>query len=173
MTVVRAAILLKFRDMVTEPGGTIREHRERIDETGHAWWGWWSHQSELIPRDFLHERDDRSQSHDDGSSALLFDSGAAQLFHARVRGIVVAPTASHGLQPPSFENTPSYYHRGRYHAWFKLDQIDGPLAPGRLLLRSHPTLEPDDAHRAHIGETTMDRLRGGGQTMWTADFETT
>lgn len=168
---IQNAILLKFRDMVTEPGGTIAEHRERITETGHAWWGWWSHQKERVPREILQDRDRRSQDLSEGTTAILFDSGTGALYAARTRGIVVAPVASTGVQPPSYENTPSYYHRGRYQAWFKFDAIEGPLGAGRLFIRSFPTMDELESSHSQVGEASLDRLRGGRVTLWTADFE--
>jgi hypothetical protein len=33
------AIVLRFRDLVTVPGDTIRQH-EDIAKTGYVWWGW-------------------------------------------------------------------------------------------------------------------------------------
>ena len=38
---VNGVVVLRFRDLVTEPGGTIDEHRRLIAAHGSAWWGWW------------------------------------------------------------------------------------------------------------------------------------
>ena len=35
----RVGIMLRFRDLVTEPRGNSAEHRRLMNELGFAWWG--------------------------------------------------------------------------------------------------------------------------------------
>ena len=46
-----ASIILRFRDLVTQPGATILEHRAIIKNRGSTWWGWWNKAYERVPVD--------------------------------------------------------------------------------------------------------------------------
>src|ERR1041385_5041989 len=107
-------LLLRFRDLVTEPGGNIAEHRRIIRQRGYAWWGWWARQREKVPRTVFEQL---FPSGDAERDVLLFDSGMMRMYRTTVGKVVVAP--SHlGVNSPDFEATPEYYVRGRYPAWF-------------------------------------------------------
>src|SRR5947209_5651385 len=114
----RYALLLRFRDLVTEPGGNIAEHRRIIRQHGYAWWGWWARQREKVPRSVLEQLYPPSSFE---TEVVLFDSGMMKLYRTTSSKTVVSP--SHlGVTSPDFEATPEYYVRGRYPAWFRLEK---------------------------------------------------
>ncbi len=130
--------MLRYRDLVTEPGGTIREHRLLIKQYGYVWWGWWMRQYERVPRELFAQLIGITEG---GGliRALLFDSGGGALHSCSIGDIRVAPGEA-GLGAPEVQKAPFYYSRGRYPAWFRLDSIvDEPWQPGRLRLVAFPT----------------------------------
>ena len=36
------SLILRFRDLATDPGETFLAHRHIVEEAGHVFWGWWS-----------------------------------------------------------------------------------------------------------------------------------
>src|SRR5947199_204475 len=119
----RYALMLRFRDLVTEPGGNIAEHRRIIRQKGYAWWGWWARQRETVPRGVFEEL---FSLESDPTEIILFDSGMMRLYRTTSRKAVVAP--SHlGVNSPDFEATPEYYVRGRYPAWIRLEGDINPI----------------------------------------------
>ena len=52
-------IILRFRDLSTNPGETIAFHREKIKEHSFAGWGWWNKAGETIPAETFIELTDR------------------------------------------------------------------------------------------------------------------
>jgi hypothetical protein len=42
-------IILRFRDLVTDPGKTVEEHNTISNSQGHVWWGWWNKFGEQVP----------------------------------------------------------------------------------------------------------------------------
>src|SRR5213594_1380199 len=76
----RYALMLRFRDLVTEPGGNIAEHRRIIRQRGYAWWGWWARQREQVPRRVLEEL---FPSESTPTEILLFDSGMMRMYQTR------------------------------------------------------------------------------------------
>ena len=133
------AVLLRFRDLVTEPGGNIAEHRKIIRQRGYAWWGWWARQRESIPRKTFAQL---FQSDTSATEIILFDSGALQLYRTQASRIVVAPSHM-GVNSPDFEATPDYYVRGRYPAWFRLEGDIITLETSTAQVVARPTISQD------------------------------
>ncbi len=131
-------VILRFRDLVTEPGGTIAEHRAILRSCGEVWWGWWMRQYETPPRALFAEL--REQISRQGSViGYLFNTGAASLFSCQVADIKLAPGDT-GIGPPEPAKSPEYYHRGRYPAWFLLKSIrDQRFEDLDLVYDSFPT----------------------------------
>lgn len=118
------ALMLRFRDLVTEPGGNIAEHRRILRQHGSCWWGWWARSHEVVPRDMFGQL--LPSNTDSPLEGILFDRGMLRLYRTTISRIVVAP--SHlGVHSPSFETTPEYYVRGRYPAWFRLEGDISPI----------------------------------------------
>lgn len=161
----RYALLLRFRDLVTEPGANIIEHRKIIRQLGYAWWGWWARQRENVPRRVLEEL---FPSESTLTEVILFDRGMMRLYRTYSSKAVVAP--SHvGVNSPDFEATPSYYVRGRYPAWFRLERDIIPFEASSVEIVARPTLEAnfDVLDPNFPGESVeLDVLQDEGPTLW-------
>src|SRR6266404_6138785 len=46
---MRKTVILRFRDLVTDQGETIKEHTRLLKQFGEVWWGWWARQTEKTP----------------------------------------------------------------------------------------------------------------------------
>ena len=160
------AIILRFRDLVTELGGTIAEHRRLIHQHGHVWWGWWRRQAEHIPRATLAEL---FQAESPNLSLVLFDSGTLELYRALTTDVVVAPT-NVGIQTPQFEATSGYYVRGHYPLWFRLEEDIAPLDVADVTVIGKPTNGPDSDRfpdQSVTGENlSLKALRDDRPTFW-------
>lgn len=161
-------LVLRFRDLVTEPGGTIYEHRRIIEAMGYVWWGWWMRQYE-IPPSALFEQIYETIRGGVEPEAYLFDSGRAQLHQCRVSDIRVAPEDTIG--PPELEAAPHYYQRGSYPAWFKLSRIDAQWqtdVPEGWRFSSFPSNASGDHHSDLVGTPveSLDQVRSSDATLW-------
>jgi len=135
--VASLGLILRFRDFVTEVGGTVSEHRKVLRQYGHVWWGWWYRQSEYIPRRVL-----ASLFSEDASRhvpILLFHSGIFELYSAYATRVVVAPPSIDGISSPDYGTTPDYYLRGRFPAWFRFEQDIVPVQAATVPIVGRPT----------------------------------
>jgi hypothetical protein len=159
------ALMLRFRDLVTEPGGNIAEHRKIIKQKGYAWWGWWARQREQVPRKMLEQL---FPSETACTPIILFDSGMMRLYRTASHQAVVAP--SHlGVNSPDFEATPEYYVRGRYPAWIRLDEDIRPMEGSSAKIIARPTLEANpELLSPELPSASIDltQLRDEGPTLW-------
>jgi len=115
-------IILCFRDLVTEPGGTINLHQELINQYGYCWWGWWKKPIEDVPVEvFLQIIAPKKGL--DKPSILLYHCGDYELFNATIENIKVAPSEG-GMSSPEIDKTPEYYVHLKCAAWFKLNKIE-------------------------------------------------
>lgn len=114
-------LILRFRDLVTEPGGTLRQHNAIVQVKGHVWWGWWSKGGEQVP--FTCFAKLLAKLNAAGRELLLFDSGRNTIHRATCAEI---SWDLRGDSKPSPEKTctPDYYRDQTYSAWFKLTAID-------------------------------------------------
>jgi hypothetical protein len=156
------SILLRFRDMVTEPRGNIAEHARLIDEFGYAWWGWWARNQEKAPRDRLAELFlDANRE----MRVILFDTGLMECYETRCSRVVLAP-GSEGIGSPDFRATPHYYVRGRYPAWFRLHGPIEAVDRRSFTIAERPTLGTI-ASSLSIGKAFgLDELRDERPTLW-------
>jgi hypothetical protein len=123
-------MVLRFRDLVTAPGGTIQEHYDVIQKEGFAWWGWWSKAGERIPQDvFMHLK---AQAKAGPLTVYLFDSGRNLVYRAVCSDIEWK--ADHApAESPEAKRTPRYYKGREYLAWFQFrDIILKPEDPSAL-----------------------------------------
>src|SRR4051812_1675995 len=107
-------VALRFRDLA---GPTIPGHRDRIEQTGTAWWAWWAKPEEKTPRDFLADLTARLEG---GEEVWLFlvDSGHHLVYRAKLNAIAVAP-GNNPIASPDAERTPAYYVDESYRVWFE------------------------------------------------------
>lgn len=114
------SLILRFRDLVTSPGDTLRQHTELLGpKKPRVWWGWWNKAGERAPAEVFQHL--QGKAHRDGLDLLLFDSGRFRLHRARCTDVQwkAAPSVS-----PKRTSTPAYYRDQQYLAWFELASID-------------------------------------------------
>lgn len=167
-------VVLRFRDLITAPGRTIREHRALIDQTGATWWGWWRRPYEVVPTVFLTALSERCPI-----DIYLLDTGARdesfELFRATVDDIAVTPTGS-DIGSPDVSRTPPYYNTAMYPVWFRMSALDlDPANVDLMVLYSLPTWpqgsDPDVAQVIGQPITTQRSLRRLDVTMWHVGIE--
>lgn len=117
----RPGVILRFRDLITEQGGTIRQHKKIVSIEGCVWWGWWARQTEEWPYDWF-VRLGTYVERGSAADAWLFDSGRLTLYFAPLLGIAVSPDTN-GIRCPDPTQCPGYYDSGSFPAWFKLGEI--------------------------------------------------
>lgn len=114
-------LVLRFRDLVTSPGDTIRFHKEIIDTRGFVYWGWWAKAGERCPSIFLEYQNALDNS---SQEVLLFDSGQSKLYSAQLVQLNFENSPS-GIQCPESDGyTPEYYRQRAFKAWFKFSSIE-------------------------------------------------
>lgn len=167
-------VMIRFRDLTVELGGTIRDHQELIRRFGEVWWGWFMQPYETVPRTLfagIRNGLDKTGTTD----ALLFDTGQGLFYRTVISDVKVAPS-ERGLSSPDPERSPEYYHRGRYSAWFKLLNIQA-VRFDELHLRylEFPT-RPDRAGTLNqlVGNSIreVDNLRETKVTLWVVTLGT-
>lgn len=125
-------VILRFRDLVTSLGETIKEHEEIANEKGIVYWGWWRKAGEKVPHEVFAQLNSKARSQSPGLEIYLFDSGQYKLYSAICNGIDYHSSKE---GPPEVKRTPSYYNERKFLAWFRLtsiseindDAIDGIL----------------------------------------------
>jgi len=163
----KSGLILRFRDLVTDPGGTIAEHRALIRSQGATWWGWMKRPSEGVPREFFC-RINRLIDAEGCTEVFLFDSGNDTMYLSSLIGLAVAPDNTK-LGSPEPERTPEYYNRGRYEAWFCFDSISdfAPNPEFAILFESFPTKPHVSSLLAEVGRPFVLRnLKGHDVTLW-------
>lgn len=120
-------LILRFRDLATARGETLREHRRILDQRLFVWWGWWNKFGERVPVGTFERLNNRPLE------VILFDSGENRIYHARISQIVWDREHGRKIAPPEADATPEYYKRNTYAAWFRLDQLNTDPLPARRL----------------------------------------
>lgn len=120
-------LILRFRDLVTPPGGTLERHRVIIATRAYVWWGWWNKFGERVPVDTFTRL--RQQPFD----LFLFDSGSNHVFGARCDAITWDQETHAATHSPEPDATPEYYTDQQYLAWFRLSAIEGDVRPDEIL----------------------------------------
>jgi hypothetical protein len=162
---IEKILMLKFRDLLTEDGETIAEHRSIIKSYKSVWWGAWIRKGiETPPRKFLAQI---LNTVDECYKAkvYLYDTSRQKIYACEVSDIKVSPIKS-GITSPEPEKTPEYYHRNRCPIWFKFISIDDvDFSSLKLYYDSAPTLlSENDSYQAsrsnHI--ESIDKLSQDG-----------
>jgi hypothetical protein len=164
-------LIIRFRDLTVELGGTIRDHCDLLNRYGEVWWGWFMQPYETVPRVLFGKLLQRIEERNSIES-LLFDTGQGLIYATVISDIRVAPT-DRGLQSPDPERSPEYYHRGRYSAWFKLLAILPIKFEERILhFRGFPTRPEMEGILQQLVGTRIDsvnKLRDTKVTLWVID----
>lgn len=151
----RSTIILRFRDLVTEDGGTILEHRKILTITGEVWWGWWARQTESVPRAWLAAVNSEIEEYGP-VQAWLFDSGSMLIYDATINEIALSPDRM-GIRCPDPSRSPEYYQRGSYPAWFRLSSLgEGSTEVPWGIVSADPVIKVEN-----LGD-----LASANQTMW-------
>lgn len=115
-------LILRFRDLVTARGVTIKEHQKIIKDNEYVWWGWWNKLGETIADDAFRELSNKIEK---GKSLnlILFDSGQEIIYKA-VCTDIVWDTSHKEIDSPEPKKTPKYYSGQRSCLiWFKFSRI--------------------------------------------------
>jgi hypothetical protein len=124
-------MILRFRDLSTNVGETIRFHQARINERGYAWWGWWHKAGETIPSGTFQAL--MSIIDKEGCLAVfLFDTGTGTLYPAKIDEIRW-DSRFQEIESPSWDATPDYYEGRKLKAWFKLTDIGNGIKDDAVL----------------------------------------
>ena len=160
-------IVLRFRDLVTTPGGTIDEHKKLISQQGAVWWGWWMRQYEVQPLREFEELTTRLTTKT--VNIYLFDAGLGKIYSADLQKIVCA-LPGEIIETPYQAHTPSYYHQVKCPAWFLLVTIrEGAWDVLHLYYDSFPTLPGDASEWEELAGhrvSSVQELRDSNVTLW-------
>lgn len=115
------SMILRFRDLSTNPGETISFHQAVINDKGHVWWGWWCKAGETIPSETFQALMDMIDTQGE-LNISLFDTGTGTLYPAKVTEISWDPRFEE-FGPPDLDATPEYYEGRKLKAWFKFAEI--------------------------------------------------
>lgn len=114
-------MILRFRDLSTNVGETIKFHKAKINEHSYALWGWWHKAGETIPSGAFQSLMSiiDKQGH---LAVFLFDTGTGTLYPAKIKKIHWEPRFQE-IESPNWDATPEYYKGRKLKAWFKLTEI--------------------------------------------------
>jgi hypothetical protein len=159
-------IILRFRDLTVEDGGTITEHLRLLKRFDMVWWGWWMKQWEVAPRLLFQEIEQLIETKGP-VTGYLFNAGASKLYRVKISDIRVAPQGDR-ISTPDPEKSPAYYHRGNYPAWFLLQSIDEvPFSSVRFIYESFPTRpEYNPLQFMNVPVGSLEQLRSIDVTLW-------
>lgn len=113
-------LLLRFRDLSTSPGETIRLHRSICNAKRSTWWGWWHKGFEKAPNTAFKRT--KLLANKGRLSVILFNSGSLTFFEATVDDLV-SGQGGKSIPSPNRLLTPSYYRNRTCLAWFSVRNI--------------------------------------------------
>ncbi|HEX2079497.1 MAG TPA: metallophosphoesterase [Longimicrobium sp.] len=173
-----STMILRFRDLSTAEGDTLRLHADQIQKHGHVWWGWWAKAGERVPPEVFGALLQRARA-DGGLAVWLFDSGRRQLYRALLRDMEWDLAGEPIAAPEEGKATPGYYNQGgtaRYKAWFRFSEISAqPEADPAAVLQSYSYEQVDDffehgasRFRVFYGKriASLEELRQQERTIW-------
>jgi hypothetical protein len=166
-------LILRFRDLVTNPGDTLKQHSD-LANNGGVWWGWWRKTGEAVPQEAFSALQQRIGA-EKSLEIFLFDSGRMKISRVACSKIFWQPGAL--SSSPEKKKTPAYYAEQEYAAWFHFTHFDEPLDGENVakLLQSYTYLRVDDffesrqsRYDAFYGKRVHDceELREQDRTIW-------
>lgn len=168
-------MILRFRDLSTPEGDTLRLHQQEIDEHGFTWWAWWAKAGERIPVVTFGAFYNQARSAG-GLRVWLFDSGRRQLYRAVLRDIEWHKVGERIQAPEKGEATPEYYRTASYPAWFKFSEIAAkPEAKPQQVLKQYAYVpvdeffeQPSAGYGMFSGKriASLEELREQERTIW-------
>lgn len=167
-------IILRFRDLVTEEGGTIEEHKRLIEKYGEAWWGWWKRQSEFCPNILFREVSERLENKEI-VQIYLCNAETGQFYCAKLKTLLASPSGRH-FPTPDAARSPAYYHRGKYCAWFLLESVEEVrFHDHSFFYESFPTRPQKKGEWSQLfgqGITSVEQLKHIDVTLWVVSERT-
>lgn len=147
--------ILRFRDSMTDEGGTIQLHRKSCSQFGYTWWGWWQRQGEVVPYSVFVRLKNRAVT-GDKINIFLFNSESKYAYEATCVDIHFHPGPRFPESSPRPEATPKYYRYNKYLAWFKFSNISEEPIPWDRILGQYSYVSiplsqkpPRSDHRLH------------------------
>lgn len=126
-----STVILRFRDLVTDRGDTIRRHQSIAGgDKGYVWWGWWHKLGETVPEDAFRKLSDKAEA--GGFDLYLLDTGQELLYKAKCSEIYWDAKLKE-IPTKEIDATPEYYNKKSYLAWFKLSNFEGVSNPESVL----------------------------------------
>jgi len=170
---MRRTVILRFRDMTVEDGGTIEEHTSLLTRYSQVWWGWWMRKHETPPRSLFKELSHEIER-ESGVPGFWFDVGRMMLYHGNMVDIAVAPPGRK-LSSPDPQKSPSYYHRGEYPAWFLLNALEEVKFSDYEFqyfgFPSEPEQEETRKHMINLPVPSLEQLKKFDVTLWVVKFQ--
>lgn len=120
-------LILRFRDLTTAKGETLKRHRMIRQALGYVWWGWWNKFGERVPATTFEKLNAGE------ISIVLFDSGSNKIFSAKCSEIQWDHEQEHLIASPDENATPEYYKAQKHAAWFKLVDLSQSELPPMTL----------------------------------------
>ena len=165
-------LVLRFRDLATEPGETIERHHGICSAQGKVWWGWWHKAREQVPKAAFEAIRLRAQG--GKLEVFLLHAHEKAVYRATLSDVRWDPDAV-AMPSPAMTLTPEYYRGRRCKAWFLLTELKPtpvafePLAS--LLQVSVPAFfgedePPEFAALAGTPLTSPEALDEQNRTIW-------
>ncbi len=119
--VLPETLVLRFRDLATDPGETIVRHHDIATREGRVWWGWWHKAREHVPVDAFAHINERAKG--DGLDIYLLNAHERRVHRARLLKVHWKDDLEPFTSPfPWF--TPGYYRGRRCKVWFELSKVE-------------------------------------------------
>lgn len=119
-------LVLRFRDLATEPGETIERHHAICSSHGRVWWGWWHKAREHVPAPAFEAINRRASQ--GNVSVYLLNAHEKAVYRARLAEVRWNDETS-SFPTPEANLTPDYYRGRRCKAWFLLADLQPHPVP--------------------------------------------
>lgn len=114
-------LVLRFRDLATEPGETIERHHAICSGQGRVWWGWWHKAREHVPTRAFEVINEQAEK---GSLEIyLLNAHEKEVYRAKLSQVRWRNDLS-SFPTPDASLTPDYYRGRRCKAWFLLTDLE-------------------------------------------------
>lgn len=169
-------MILRFRDLSTNSGQTIKLHREKIKDCQFTWWGWWHKAHETVPVKSFHKFNEVIKN-SGPIEILLFDTGRIAVYKAMLEEIVWEIDDERGateILSPDPEATPKYYEGRTLLAWVKITEI-GKIDKKEDILRKFTYVKIEELFKSGKSEFNkyygkqiygFEELKNQERTIW-------
>ncbi len=119
-------LVLRFRDLATEPGETIERHHAICAKQGRVWWGWWHKAREHVPTRAFEAINALSAK--GKLDVYLLNAHEKEVYKATLSQVRWSNDLS-SFPTPDANLTPDYYRGRRCKAWFLLTDLQAQPVP--------------------------------------------